>query len=114
TADEKIGADRGRVALRYGPLLYNVETADHQDITQTIGSSPLKLEWNQDFLHGVMTIKGSWADGSPLTAIPNYARLNRVPTTATPEAQQVQQPTRPNEPPQYISKAPTSIVWIKK
>lgn len=114
TADEKIEADRGRVALRYGPLLYNVETADHQDITQAIGSSPLKLEWNKDFLHGVMTIKGSWADGSPLLAIPNYARLNRLPTTATPEAQQVLQPTRPNEPPQYINKAPTSIVWIKK
>jgi len=114
TADEKIEADRGRVALRYGPLLYNVETADHQDITQAMGNSPLKLEWNQDFLHGVMTIKGSWADGSPLTAIPNYARLNRVPTTATPEAQQVLQPARPNEPPQYINKAPSSIVWIKK
>jgi DUF1680 family protein len=114
TADEKIEADRGRVALRYGPLLYNVETADHQDITQAIGNGPLKLEWNNDFLHGVMTIKGSWADGSPLVAIPNYARLNRVPPTATPEAQQVQQPTRPNEPPQYINKAPSSIVWIKK
>ena len=24
-----------------------------------------------------MTIKGTWADGSPLLAIPNYARLNR-------------------------------------
>ncbi|HEY4288461.1 MAG TPA: beta-L-arabinofuranosidase domain-containing protein [Puia sp.] len=114
TADEKIEADRGRVALRYGPLLYNVETADHQDITKAIGNAPLKLEWNPDFLHGVMTIKGTWADGSPLLAIPNYARLNRLPTTATPEAQQVLQPTRPNEPPQYINKAPSSIVWIKE
>ncbi len=114
TADEKIEADRGRVALRYGPLLYNVETADQQDITKTIGAGQLTLEWNKDLLHGVMTIKGSWADGSPLLAVPNYARLNRVPTTATPEAQQVLQPTRPNEPPQYINKAPSSIVWIKK
>ena len=25
-----------------------------------------------------MVISGKWADGSPLLAIPNYARLNRV------------------------------------
>jgi hypothetical protein len=25
-----------------------------------------------------MTITGTWADGSPLLAIPNYARLNRL------------------------------------
>jgi hypothetical protein len=24
-----------------------------------------------------MAIKGTWADGSPMLAIPNYARLNR-------------------------------------
>jgi hypothetical protein len=28
-------------------------------------------------LGGVMTIKGKWNDGSPLLAIPNYARENR-------------------------------------
>lgn len=115
TADEKIEADRGRVALRYGPLLYNVEAVDNnQDITKSIGATPLKLDWNQDFLHGVMTIKGTWSDGTPLVAIPNYARLNRVPTTATPEAAQVVAPTRANEPPQYINRGPSSILWIKK
>src|SRR5205085_8971977 len=31
-ADERIAADRGMVALRYGPLLYNVELADHPDL----------------------------------------------------------------------------------
>ena len=31
TADERIIADKGRVALRYGPLIYNVESADKQD-----------------------------------------------------------------------------------
>lgn len=100
TADERIEADRGRVALRYGPLLYNVEAADNKDITQSIGSAPLTLEWDPTLLHGVMVIKGQWADGSPLLAVPNYARMNRVPTTPTPDENR--------------NKPPVSIVWIKK
>ena len=76
-ADEKIEADRGMVALRYGPLIYNFETADQPDINQALGSGPLSIEWRDDLLDGVMTIKGSWADGTPLLAIPNYARNNR-------------------------------------
>jgi DUF1680 family protein len=99
TADEKIEADRGRIALRYGPLLYNVEAADNKDITQPIGADPLTLPWAPEFLHGVMVIKGKWADGSPLVAIPNYSRLNRAPTTAVPE---------------NGNKPPISLVWIKK
>jgi len=114
TADQKIESNIGRIALRYGPLLYNVETADQKNISQSIGTTPLALEWKNDFLHGVMTINGTWADGSPLVAIPNYARLNRTPTTETPQAAQVVAPTKPNEPPQYIDRGPTSIIWIKK
>jgi DUF1680 family protein len=76
-ADKRIAADRGLVALRYGPLIYNVERADQPDISQAIGSAPLTAEWRGDLLHGVMTIKGDWADGSPLLAIPNFARNNR-------------------------------------
>ncbi|HTI10833.1 MAG TPA: beta-L-arabinofuranosidase domain-containing protein [Puia sp.] len=114
TADEKIEADRGRIALRYGPLLYNVETADQQDITKPIGNQPLSLEWKGDFLHGIMAIKGVWADGSPLLAIPNYTRMNRVTPTATPQSTQIIQPARPNQPPQYVEQTPSSIIWIKK
>jgi DUF1680 family protein len=76
-ADAHIAADRGLVALRYGPLIYSVERADQADINQPIGSGPLTTEWRGDLLHGVMTIKGQWTDGSPLLAIPNYARNNR-------------------------------------
>lgn len=114
TADEKIEADRGRIALRYGPLLYNVETADHQDITKPIGKQPLSLEWKGDLLNGIMAITGNWSDGSPLLAIPNYARMNRATPTATPQSTQVFQPSRPNQPPQYVEQAPSSIIWIKK
>jgi DUF1680 family protein len=77
-ADEKIAADVGRVALRYGPMIYNVERADGQDITKAIGTEPLVAEWRGDLLEGVMTLKGKWADGTPLVAIPNYARNNRL------------------------------------
>jgi hypothetical protein len=37
----------------------------------------LQPQWQKDLLDGVMVIKGTWADGSPLLAIPNYARHNR-------------------------------------
>jgi uncharacterized protein len=115
TADEKIEADKGRVALRYGPMIYNVEKADQPDIDQPIGNEPLSLEWRPDFLHGVMTIKGKWADGTPLLAIPNYSRLNRLPTTPLPQSGQATQPTRPNEPPQAVTnRGPASIIWMKE
>ena len=94
-ADERIVADRGRIALRYGPLIYNVEKADQPDIDKYIGTGPLKAEWRGDLLGGVITIKGSWADGTPLIAIPNYARCNRF-----------MQPVNEEE--------VKSIVWIKK
>ena len=85
-ADENIAADRGSVALRYGPLIYNVEQADQPNINNPIGSAPLTAEWRGDLLGGVMTIKGNWADGSPMLAIPNYARNNRTSTASSSEA----------------------------
>jgi uncharacterized protein len=78
TADDRIVDNRGRIALRYGPLIYNVEEVDQPDIDQEIGSAPLKLEWRDDLLGGIMTITGTWSDGTPLLAIPNYARNNRL------------------------------------
>jgi len=82
TADSNIGADQGRMALRYGPLIYNVERADQSDLNQAIGNAPLKAEWRPDLLDGVMVLDGKWADGQPLTAIPNFARMNRTGQTA--------------------------------
>ncbi len=76
-ASDKIAATSGRVALRYGPLIYSAEQVD-QDITKVLDpKSALTTEWKGDLLGGVLVIKGAWADGSPLTAIPNYARTNR-------------------------------------
>jgi len=77
-ADSRIKADVGSVALKYGPLVYNVETADNQDIDQKLGDDPISVEWKPNLLGGVMAITGMWKDGTAMLAIPNYARMNRV------------------------------------
>lgn len=94
-ADERVEADRGRVAIKYGSLIFNVEEVDQKDIHQPIGKAPLTPEWNPGLLGGVVVIKGTWADGSPLLAIPNFARNNRNPVVVTEHKE-------------------GSIVWIKK
>ena len=77
---DKIEATKGRVALRYGPLIYSTERVD-QDIDNVLSpESALTTEWKGDLLGGVIIIKGTWADGSELMAIPNYARANRDPS----------------------------------
>jgi hypothetical protein len=83
-ASDKIEADRGRVALRYGPLMYNIESVD-QDIAKSLSpDAPLTTEWKPDLLGGVMVIKGAFSDGTPLMAIPNFARTNRGPVPPPP------------------------------
>jgi hypothetical protein len=114
-ASQPVVADQGRVALRYGPLVYNIEKVD-QDITQALGArTPLTTEWRPGFLGGVTVIKGTFADGSPLLAIPNYARYNRepapppAPPPATPPAG-----TPPGTAPRPTPRPATSIVWIQE
>jgi uncharacterized protein len=101
-ADRKIAADRGLVALRYGPLLYNVETADQPNIEQPISAAPLSLVWRSDLLAGVAALQGTWADGRPLLAIPHYARLNRG-AAARADTPAAERPVRPI----------ASKVWLK-
>ncbi len=96
-AIDRIEADRGKVALRYGPLVYNIEKVD-QAITKVLSpAAPLTTEWKPDLLGGVVVIKGQFTDGSPMVAIPNFARMNRH--DAPPPAQGQRRP-------------PASIVWI--
>ena len=76
-AIDNVKADRGRVALKYGPLVYNIESVD-QDINKVLSDdSALTVKWNANLLGGVMVLNGTFADGSPMIAIPNYARENR-------------------------------------
>ena len=76
--DPRIKADVDLLALQYGPFIYNVETADQHNLDLALSDEPLKAEWRSDLLGGVMVITGKWQDGSPMLAIPNYARMNRV------------------------------------
>jgi DUF1680 family protein len=77
TCDERVVANRGRVALRCGPLVYNIESVD-QSIEAALGpDAELAAGWEPDLLGGVVAIRGRFANGKPLLAIPNYARNNR-------------------------------------
>jgi len=110
-ADDRIKADLGSTALKYGPLVYNVETVDNKRIDQGLGDLPLRTEWRKNLLGGVMAICGSWEDGSPMLAIPNYARMNRIgPPPEYPgeaEADQARSVTNASRRPNIDSK-----VWI--
>ena len=96
-ASDKIAADRGRVALRYGPLVYNIESVDQNIDLVLDPASPLSTEWKPDLLEGVLAIKGVFSDGTPMMAIPNYARNNRTAADA----------------PEGRNRTGRSIVWIK-
>lgn len=100
-AVDNIAATRNKVALRYGPLIYSIERED-QDITKTLpGNSPLSTEFRKDFLGGVAVIKSQFSDGSPLLAVPNFARMNRQPPSPLPKQ------AKPVPP-------PSSVVWIRE
>jgi len=77
-ADPRVTADRELVSLQYGPLVYNVEKADNREIDRKIGDGPLRADWRPDLLGGIVVITGNWEDGSPLLAVPNFVRMNRV------------------------------------
>ena len=85
-AHEKIEADRGKVALMRGPIVYCVEAADHAKDVNVLrlalpSDAPLKATYRQDLLGGLTVITGkALADRktpTALTAIPYYAWANR-------------------------------------
>ena len=79
-ADDRITADTGKVALRYGPLIYSIERVD-QDINKVLNlQTAFTTEWKPDLLNGVLVINGKFTDSSAMTAVPNYARDNRNPS----------------------------------
>ena len=109
---DQIEATRGKVALRYGPLIYNIEQVGpghHQGAGARFSAHHRVAP---DLLGGVMVIKGKFADGKPCMAIPNYARLNRDPAVS---AEQVPSfgPPAPGQP-RRATRPPTSIVWIRE
>lgn len=78
-ANDKVEANRNRVALMRGPLLYCVEAVDHAiDVDDlAIGvDADLVAEHRSDLLGGVTVIREA---NGPLTAVPYYAWNNREP-----------------------------------
>lgn len=109
-AVEQVAADHDKVALRYGPLMYNIEKTD-QDITKSLPKdAALLAEWKGDLLGGVMVIKGKFMDGSPMMAIPNYTRMNREP--APPPEPPVAEAPPPGT--RRVPRPPVSSVWIEE
>lgn len=73
--DDRVVANRGRVAVQRGPLVYSFEDIDHQKPVKQAVLKPdveLKAVWKGELLGGVMVI-----EGGGFTAVPNFARLNR-------------------------------------
>ena len=113
-ADPRVAADSGRVALRYGPLLFNVETADNGSIDGRIGPGPLRAgmggqsAWRRDDDPGEM---GGWdaAGGDPQLCADE-------PGLPYPDAEigLEAQASSGNQPQQYQPKPPVSLVWIKE
>jgi hypothetical protein len=107
TCVDEVEANRGQVALRYGPLVYNVEVVDGNKMEGVLDpSSELFTEWRPELLGGVMVIKGTFADGSPLLAIPNYARNNRTPPRSDDD-------DRPQSGRRRGNRGGQSTVWIR-
>ena len=110
SGDSRPSPVKDKVALRIGPLVYNIEKLD-QDINSVLpASAPLVSEWRADLLGGVNVIKGTFAGGTPMTAIPNPMRYNRHPPAPQPSPGPPPAPgtPRPEQP------LPESIVWIRE
>jgi len=77
-AHEKVEADRGKVALMRGPIVYCLEAADHPDATVLELSLPreaeLAAEHRAGLLGGVTILR---AKSAGLTAVPYFAWANR-------------------------------------
>ena len=92
-ADARVEADRGRVALQRGPIVYSIEWPDitHHSVRNLLLPDGARLSaiMEKDLLHGVMTIRGSGVgfamdqkgslqhESLDFSAIPYYAWAHR-------------------------------------
>ena len=82
-ADEKVEADRNRVALQYGPIVYCAEGVDNDGSVLNLvlpDDAELTPRFEPELLGGVVTLRGTAARNGkpvPFTAIPYYAWANR-------------------------------------
>jgi DUF1680 family protein len=79
-ANPYVEADRGRVAIQRGPIVYCFEGVDNPDLARVrLPWDPgLHAEYAPEVLQGVVIVKGTTADGGSFTAVPYYAWANRA------------------------------------
>ncbi|MCY2991354.1 MAG: glycoside hydrolase family 127 protein [Planctomycetota bacterium] len=73
--DEQVVANRGRVAVQRGPIVYNFEDVDREKpvrVAVLAADVELKPAWRAELLGGVVAV-----EGGGLVGVPNYVRLNR-------------------------------------
>ncbi len=82
-SDDRVAANRGRVALERGPLVYCLEGIDHDGDVLAMhldDRAPLLPVWRPELLGGVMVLQGQMRREKkpvPAMAIPYYAWANR-------------------------------------
>ncbi|MDB6057768.1 MAG: hypothetical protein JWO95_1612 [Verrucomicrobiales bacterium] len=73
-ASDKVAADRGRIALQRGPIVYCFEANDNDTIARDLTLLPdekFNVEFRPSMLHGIMMLRGR------LRAVPYYTWDNR-------------------------------------
>lgn len=82
-AHDSVEADRGKVALERGPLVYAAESVDNEGNVLDYAVDPaadLEAQYRHNMLHGVTVLTGTAYEGAQersLTAIPYYAWAHR-------------------------------------
>ena len=78
-AHNSVMADRGKVTLQRGPLVYGLEALDNDGraLVSLPADPKFQTEPRPDMLGGVTVIRGKTSDEKPFLAIPFYALANR-------------------------------------
>ena len=84
-AHPNVAANRRRVAIQRGPVVYGIEGLDNDgNVDIVLAADPqFETETRRDFLGGVTVVKGKSAEGKTLTAIPFYVLANRGKSSQT-------------------------------
>jgi hypothetical protein len=80
-ADQRVKADRGKITLSRGPIVYCIESNDNPKIQiQNLRldlQQPLSYHFSKKLLGGIGILRGFDSDSHPLLLIPYYAWSNR-------------------------------------
>lgn len=83
-ADGRVKADRGRLAVQMGPIVYCAEQPDNAGIPVRSAvldrKAAVDFEFRPGFLGGINVLKASLKGGGKLTLIPYYSWCNRGPS----------------------------------